>query len=59
MSSYPKLIGKTEEYLSMRLGQYREGEKVGPNTALMRPHATKLSDEDISSLAAFIATAFN
>ena len=58
MASFPKLAGRTAEYLAERLGQYRAGETVGPNTALMRPHAAELSDEDIEKLAAYIATTF-
>ena len=58
MASFPKLAGNTAEYLSTRLERYRAGEKVGPNTALMRPHAKELSDEDIAALAEYIATAF-
>jgi len=58
MASFPKLAGNSAEYLASRLEQYRAGEKVGPNTALMRPLATDLSDEDISDLAAYIATSF-
>jgi len=58
MASFPKLAGSTVEYLEERLQQYRAGEQVGANTALMRPHAVDLSDEDIANLAAYIATSF-
>ena len=58
MASFPKLAGQPADYLVSRLEAYRAGEKVGPNTALMRPHATELSDEDIADLAAYIATSF-
>ena len=59
MASFPKLAGHSADYLSERLEQYRAGEKVGPNTALMQPMATGLSDEDIAALAAYIATSFD
>lgn len=59
MASFPKLADKDGEYIATRLEQYRAGEKVGPNTALMRPHAQRLSDEDIANLAAYITTAFD
>lgn len=56
MASFPKLAGQPTDYLMARLQQYRADEKVGPNTALMQPHATGLSDEDIANLAAYIST---
>ena len=55
MASFPKLAGRPADYLTERLVQYRSGEKVGPNTPLMAPHAADLSDRDIADLAAFIA----
>ena len=58
MASFPKLAGQPADYLAMRLEQYRAGEKVGPNTALMRPMAVELSDEDIAALANYIADTF-
>jgi cytochrome c553 len=58
MASFPKLADKTEEILIERLQAYREGEKVGPNSALMIPHAVKLTDEDIENIAAYITTSF-
>jgi len=59
MASFPKLAGQSADYLEGRLQQYRAGEKVGANTALMRPHAVDLSDAQIADLAAYIATAFD
>ena len=56
MASFPKLAGQPAEYLRERLEQYRAGEKVGYNTALMAPHAAELSDEQIEALASYIAT---
>lgn len=58
MASFPRLADKTEEILVERLQTYREGEKVGPNSALMIPHARKLTDEDIENIAAYITTTF-
>lgn len=58
MASFPKLAGQPAEYLEMRLMQYRSGEKVGPNTPLMAPHAADLSDSDIASIAGYISTSF-
>jgi cytochrome c553 len=58
MASFPKLSGQSAEYLSSRLEQYRAGEKVGSNSALMMPVAGKLSDDDIANLAFYIASTF-
>jgi len=56
MGIFPKVAGQDAEYIAGRLQQYRAGEQVGPNSALMMPHATGLSDEAIADLAAYIAT---
>lgn len=56
MASFPRLAGRDADYLETRLVQYRAGETVGPNTALMRPHAANLSDEEIAAVSAYIAT---
>lgn len=56
MASFPKLVGQTPEYLVEKLEQYRAGEKVGPNTALMAPNAKSLSDEDILNISQFISS---
>ena len=55
----PKLVGNDAGYLAGRLEQYRAGEKVGPNSALMMPAASDLSDADIAALAEYITTAFD
>ncbi|MEL7138499.1 MAG: cytochrome c [Pseudomonadota bacterium] len=59
LASYPKLAGRSADYLVMRLQQYRSGERLGPNTPLMAPMARQLSDADIANLATYIATEFN
>lgn len=58
MASFPSLAGQEADYIALRLKQYRAGEKVGPNTPLMMPQATELSDDEIASLSAYIATSF-
>jgi len=58
MASFPGLAGQSAEYLVELLEQYRAGEKVGANSALMQPNATGLSDADIANVAAYIATSF-
>lgn len=56
--SFPSVAGQEADYIAERLMQYRAGETVGPNTALMRGPASGLSDEDIAGLAAYISTSF-
>jgi len=58
MASFPKLAGQPADYLETRLKQYRAGEKVGFNTALMRPLAAELTDEEIKNIAAYISSTF-
>lgn len=59
MASFPRLTGHDVEFLVTRLEQYRAGEKIGPNTALMAPNAAKLSDEDILDVSTFIVTSYD
>ena len=56
MASFPKLAGKDVDYLSGRLMQYRAGETVGPNSGLMIPMASGLSDAEIANLAVYLST---
>lgn len=55
MASFPAIAGKNAEYISTMLMRYRAGETVGSNSALMKPVAADLSDEDIANLAAFVS----
>lgn len=59
MASFPRLTGHDAAYLASRLEQYRSGEEVGPNSGLMWPIASEMSDADIADVSAYIATAFN
>lgn len=56
--SFPSLTGLEEAKIVTLLETYRSGERVGPNSALMRAPAQSLSDDDIADLAAFISTRF-
>ena len=56
LASYPKLRGKTAEYLADKLNRYRAGQRFGPNTPLMAPRAKKLSDDDIINISLFISS---
>lgn len=53
---FPKLTGLSAADAAGKLKKYKAGEQVGPNTAMMAPMATGLSDDDIANLAAHIAT---
>jgi cytochrome c553 len=55
MSAYPRLSDKEADYIVGRLGQYRAGERVGPNSPLMYPVAKDLTDAEIADLAVFIS----
>lgn len=55
MASFPRLSDKKKDYLVNRLKQYRAGEKVGPNTPLMAPHAVNLTDAEIDGFATYIS----
>ena len=58
LASYPKLSDKDATFLEVRLEQYRAGERIGPNSPLMIPHARDLTDDDIANLTGYITTAF-
>ena len=58
MASFPALAGRDAAHISDRLTQYRAGEPIGPNSALMMPVAAELSDGDIARLSAYIAESF-
>lgn len=58
LASFPKLAGRDADYITSRLKRYRGGEKIGPNSPLMIPHAAKLSDNKIADLATFISKTF-
>jgi cytochrome c5 len=53
---FPKLAGTPAERIAELLKKYRAGEQVGPQSALMAPNASGLSDEDIADLAAYVET---
>ncbi|MGK7653823.1 c-type cytochrome [Roseovarius sp. B08] len=58
VASYPRLSDKDTGYLTNKLERYREGEKIGPNSMLMIPHAKNLSDQDILNITTYITTEF-
>lgn len=56
-SSYPKVSGNEVSYTKSKLETYRDGIKVGPNSALMIMFAKPLTDEEIADLAAYLEDA--
>ncbi len=56
--SFPRLSGRSADFVTKRLETYRSEEKVGPNSMLMYPIATEMSDEQIAAVAEFISTTF-
>lgn len=59
MASFPSLAGRDANYIQSRLETYRKGGIVGASSSLMIPNAQKLSDDDISNLAALISGNFH
>ena len=57
VASYPKISGKEVSYTKEKLETYRNGIKVGPNSALMIMMAKPLTDEEIANLAAYLKDA--
>lgn len=58
MASFPRIAAEDAAHIATRLMQYRAGETVGPNSALMWPVAAPLTDQEIADIAAFVATTF-
>ena len=56
VASYPKVAGLESSYIVDRLNRYRSGEKIGSNSGLMISMARKLTDEEISILAAYLSS---
>jgi cytochrome c553 len=58
VAAFPKLVGKTAEDVKAKLADYKAGKTLGPQTAVMAPNASKLSDSDIDAMATYIAATF-
>ena len=57
VASYPKISGNEVSYTKSKLETYRNGIKIGPNSALMIMMAKPLTDEEIANLAAYLKDA--
>lgn len=56
-ASYPRISGKDIAHTKTMLETYRDGIKVGPNSALMIMMAKPLTDEEIANLAVYLKDA--
>jgi cytochrome c553 len=52
----PQLAGQPAADIVAKLHKYKNGEQVGPMTAMMAPMAAGLSDTDIANIAAYTAS---
>ena len=55
IGNFPKLAGMAADAFTAKIRDYRAGKQMGTQTAVMAPNAKKLSDDQISSLAAYVA----
>lgn len=56
MGAFPKLAGQSADMIKSKLATYKAGKQIGPQSAVMMPLASMLSDADVENLAAHIAT---
>lgn len=56
MGAFPKVAGLTADVVKSRLADYKAGKQVGPQSAVMMPIASMLSDAEVEALATHIAS---
>lgn len=56
MGAFPKLAGLTEDVFKARMADYKAGKPVGPQSGVMMPIASQLSDAEVEALATHIAS---
>ena len=56
MGKTPAIASRSPGYIGRQLGDYRSGARSGPNAALMGPVAKTLSDDDMTNIAAYLAS---
>ncbi|MEW6133446.1 MAG: c-type cytochrome [Pseudomonadota bacterium] len=56
MGTFPKLAGLSADLFKSRMADYKAGRQVGPQSAVMMPIASMLSDAEVDNLAAHIAS---
>ncbi|GAA0370846.1 hypothetical protein GCM10009092_38960 [Bowmanella denitrificans] len=52
---YPNLAGQHAQYLESAIKAYRDGQRSGGMSAVMKPMVAKLSDQDAADLAAYFS----
>src|SRR5512139_1685942 len=56
IGAFPKMVGLTADVVKSRMADYKAGKQVGPQSAVMMPIASQLSDAEVEALATHIAT---
>ena len=56
IGTFPKLAGQSADMIKSKMATYKAGKQIGPQSAVMMPLASMLSDADVANLAAHIAT---
>lgn len=56
-ATYPKLGGQSAPYLVAKLKSYKAGEISGAQSALMKPMAAMLSDDEMEAVAGYLESA--
>lgn len=52
---FPHLSGQHAEYIALQLNAYKSGERVNANLKMMNEIAAKMSDDEITAVAEYIA----
>ena len=55
MAAFPKLAGLDAETVKSRMADYKAGKQVGPQSGVMMPIASMLTDAEVDALATHIA----
>ena len=56
LGDWPALAGRHPNYIVRQLWNMQNGERIGPNAALMKPVVEKLSNDDMLAIAAYAAS---
>lgn len=54
-ANYPRVAGQSAEYTELQLKAFRSGERSNDRNRMMRSIAVKMTDEEISAVAGYIA----
>jgi cytochrome c553 len=56
LANVPRLAGVHPIYLARQLYLFKEGDRKGPDSALMTRPVAKLTDDDILNIAAYLGS---